>query len=121
MASTTGASAPTNPVVSSRCSSNEENTRKTAAELGAKITRGSLKPCEACAVAKAKRKAIPKHVDEPLDAKVRMYAHIQTFKIYQREILETKKVQQITWKLTINSFTKFFANLFDYCASFSHL
>jgi hypothetical protein len=35
---------------------NEEDTRKTAKELGIAITRGTLRPCEACTVAKAKQK-----------------------------------------------------------------
>jgi hypothetical protein len=37
---------------------NEEDTRKTAKELGIVITRGTLRPCEVCTVAKAKQKNV---------------------------------------------------------------
>ena len=63
--------------------SNEDATRKTAQALGWTITKGSLKPCEACAVAKAKQKNLPKKDNkEPKqnDGKNRMYLDIQTFK-----------------------------------------
>jgi hypothetical protein len=35
--------------------SNEEDARKTAKELGITLTSGTLRPCEACTVAKAKQ------------------------------------------------------------------
>jgi hypothetical protein len=43
--------------------SGEENTRKTANELVWRITRGSLKPCDACSTGKAKQKKVPKVSD----------------------------------------------------------
>jgi hypothetical protein len=39
---------------------NEEDTRKTAKELGIVLMRGTLRPCEACTVAKAKQKNVIK-------------------------------------------------------------
>ena len=60
----------------------EARTRTTAKGLGWTITRGSLKPCEACAVAKAKQKNIKRNKDpndEELDDKNRLYLDIQTF------------------------------------------
>jgi hypothetical protein len=43
--------------------SDEPATRKTAKTLGIQITRGTMKPCEACTVAKAKQKNVPKVSD----------------------------------------------------------
>jgi hypothetical protein len=40
--------------------SNEEDARKTANELGITLTRGTLRPCEACTVAKAKQENVIK-------------------------------------------------------------
>jgi hypothetical protein len=40
-----------------------DSTCKTAAELGIKITRGLLPPCNTCTAAKAKQKNIPKKVN----------------------------------------------------------
>jgi hypothetical protein len=39
---------------------NEDATRKTAKILSWHLSKGTLKPCEACAAAKAKHKSIPK-------------------------------------------------------------
>ena len=39
----------------------ESSTRKTAKALGFEISRGTLKPCKACAAAKAKQKNLPSH------------------------------------------------------------
>jgi hypothetical protein len=41
---------------------NEDDTRRIAKELGIKLTRGTLGPCEACTEAKAKEKKVPKLV-----------------------------------------------------------
>ncbi len=38
----------------------EAITRKIAKELGWTISRGSMKPCEACTIAKARQKNVPK-------------------------------------------------------------
>ena len=45
----------------------EQTTRATAAELGWKLTRGSMKPCENCAKGKVKQKNMPKdsHGEKP--------------------------------------------------------
>jgi hypothetical protein len=40
--------------------SNEGDTRKMAKEMGITITRGTLGPCDACMIAKAKQKNVPK-------------------------------------------------------------
>jgi hypothetical protein len=43
---------------------NDENsTRKIAAELGIELTQGLMKVCEACTIAKAKQKNVPKESD----------------------------------------------------------
>ena len=38
----------------------EDETRKTAEALGYRVVRGTMKPCDACAAAKAKQKNVPK-------------------------------------------------------------
>ena len=48
----------------------EDITRKVAKRLGWTLSRGSLKPCEACAAGKAKQKNVPKDRDHEV-AKVR--------------------------------------------------
>jgi hypothetical protein len=40
--------------------SGEENTQRTAKELGWTLARGNLKPCDACPTGKAKQKNVPK-------------------------------------------------------------
>jgi hypothetical protein len=40
--------------------SNEDDTRRMAKEMGITITRGILDPCDACTIAKAKQKNVPK-------------------------------------------------------------
>jgi hypothetical protein len=40
--------------------SSEDVTRKTAKALNWILTKGTLKPCDACAAAKAKQKNVPK-------------------------------------------------------------
>ncbi len=42
--------------------------RKIAKELGWTISRGSMKPCEACTIAKAKQKNVPKTHNENKNA-----------------------------------------------------
>jgi hypothetical protein len=42
---------------------NEDEIRKIAKELGVKITHGTVGPCEACDVAKAKQKNVPKKIE----------------------------------------------------------
>ena len=39
----------------------ENSTRETAKALGIEIARGTMKPCKACADAKAKQKNLPTH------------------------------------------------------------
>jgi hypothetical protein len=48
---------------------NEATTRATAKVLGWDIVRGALKPCESCAVGKAKQKNVPKKSDHVPTAK----------------------------------------------------
>ena len=60
--------------------------RRTTRNLGWTLNRGSLKPCEACSVREAKRKALEQKKEEPTTTKEkRMYTDIQTFKARQGE------------------------------------
>ena len=47
---------------------NKETTRKTAKALGWAISRGSMKPCKACTISKAKQKNVLKMQDENKNA-----------------------------------------------------
>jgi hypothetical protein len=63
--------------------SDEDSTRRTAAELGIEITRGLMRPCDACAAAKAKQKNVPKQQDDHVPATgtdLRIFLDIATIK-----------------------------------------
>jgi hypothetical protein len=68
--------------------SNEEDARKTAKELGITLTRGTLHPCEACTVAKAKQKSVIKkstHIAATKKDKRRIFIDISTVKKAKKE------------------------------------
>ena len=60
----------------------EDETRQTAEALGVKITRGKMKPCPACAAAKAKQKSVPKISDHvpATEGERRIFLDISTVK-----------------------------------------
>jgi hypothetical protein len=62
--------------------SDEATTRRTAKELGIDIVRGTMQPCEACTVAKAKQKNVPKQSDAAKGTKEdrRIFMDISTIK-----------------------------------------
>jgi hypothetical protein len=77
--------------------SNEEDARKTAKELGITLTCGTLRPCEACTVAKAKQKSV-----------IKKSAHIAATKKNERHILLTfrllrKPRRGRTWRALIGT------------------
>jgi hypothetical protein len=85
---------------------NEEDTRKTAKELGIVLTQGTLRPCEACTVAKAKQKNV-----------IKRSAHKAATKTDERRIFidicstvkKTKKRKDLAcpnWYLTVDEQTQ---------------
>jgi hypothetical protein len=60
----------------------EPSTWKAAKELGIEITRGAMKPCETCTIAKAKHKNVPKESSSVVATKDkgRIYLDISTIK-----------------------------------------
>jgi len=81
----------------------EEITRKTAKALGWELTRGSLGPCEACAIGKAEQKNIPKETeaDKNIEVGSRMYLDIATVK--QREGMP--KPTKPNWRMIVDGRT----------------
>jgi hypothetical protein len=85
--------------------SNEEDARKTAKELGIMLTRGTLRPCEACTVAKAKQKNVIKRSVHKATTKKderRIFIDISTVK-------KTKKGKELArpnWYLTVDERTQ---------------
>jgi hypothetical protein len=59
-----------------------ETTRATAKALGWEITRGSMEPCESCAVVKAKQKNVPKKSE-----------HVQAVKPGERIYLDISSIK----------------------------
>jgi hypothetical protein len=84
---------------------NKEDTRKTAKELGIVLTRGTLRPCEACTVAKAKQKKVIKKSAHKAATKTdrrRIFIDISTVK-------KTKKGKDLArpnWYLTVDERTQ---------------
>jgi hypothetical protein len=84
---------------------NEEDTRKTAKELGTVLTRGTLRPCEACTIAKAKQKNVIKksaHKAAKKSDERRIFIDISTVK-------KTKKGKDLArpnWYLTVDKRTQ---------------
>lgn len=80
--------------------SDEPSTRSTAAELNYELTRGTMKPCEACTVAKAKQKNIPKVSDAEKGTKEerRIYLDISTIKAKKNG----PKVTKPNWRIMVD-------------------
>jgi hypothetical protein len=83
---------------------NEDAMRKTAEALGVKLTRGTLKPCEACTAGKAKQKNAPKTSDhEPATAEERqIFLDIATVK----QIKGGPNVTKPNWRIMVDERTQ---------------
>jgi hypothetical protein len=75
----------------------EDTTRRAAKELGWTLTVGTMKPCEACAVGKAKQKNVPKITKtEPLkEGENRIFLDIATVK----RTKDQPKVSKPNWRI----------------------
>jgi hypothetical protein len=84
--------------------SSEDNTRKTAKQLGWEITPGTLRPCESCAAGKAKQKNVPKLSDgEPAEeGKIRIYLDIATVKRQEGQ----PKASKPNWRIMVDERTQ---------------
>jgi hypothetical protein len=83
---------------------NEEATRAAAKHAGITITKGTLKVCEACAIAKARQKNVPKHNATHEKARVfpeRVFLDIATVK--QKE--DQPKVTKPNWRIIVDEAT----------------
>jgi hypothetical protein len=82
----------------------EANTRLTAKALGLTISRGSMEVCEACALAKAKQKGVPKKPDS-VNSFPAKWVWAQKFYLsrsyhlhtYAQDILNVHKVERPTF------------------------
>lgn len=84
----------------------EDSTRKTAKQLGWRITRGSLKPCESCAISKAKQKNVPKERSNDDDVKTpnELWHHdISTIKVPKK--VKGVVISKPVWHLTVDKAT----------------
>jgi hypothetical protein len=85
--------------------STEEDARKTAKELGITLTRGTLRPCEACTVAKAKQKNLIKkstHISAIKKDERRIFIDISTVKKAQKG----KDLARPNWYLMVDERTQ---------------
>jgi hypothetical protein len=96
--------------------SSEGKTRQTAALLGIRITRGALKTCKSCAIAKAKQKNVNDESEGEKAVKYngRVYHDIATVKESENDkSLSRKTVWHITAEETVNfkrsKFVRFYA------------
>jgi hypothetical protein len=83
----------------------EASTRRAAAELGIEITRGMMRVCEACTMAKAKQKNVPKESGdhEPANEKGRrIFLDIATIK--QRK--QGPNVHKGNWRIMVDEQTQ---------------
>jgi hypothetical protein len=82
----------------------EDATRRAAKELGITITRGLMKPCAACAAAKAKQKSVPKQSDhEPATGdERRVFLDIATVK----QPKNGPKVHKANWRIMVDERTQ---------------
>lgn len=85
----------------------EESTRQTAKELGWKLTRGTLKPCEACAVAKAKKKNTVKESKSPKSTVPgeKIYTDISTVTVSRKDGSEFQ-INQKYWAIRVDEATQ---------------
>jgi hypothetical protein len=83
----------------------EEMTRKTAKELGWTITRGVLKPCNACTAGKAKQRSVPKVSTHQVATKAneaRVFLDIMTVKSPK----DGPKVTKPIWRVIVDEGTQ---------------
>jgi hypothetical protein len=82
----------------------EDTTRLMCKELGHVLTRGNMKKCEACAVAKAKQKNVPKETKHKRAVAVngRVYLDISTIKAPRKSKV---KVTKPNWRLMVDEMT----------------
>ena len=85
----------------------EDRCRHLAKYLGMTLTRGTLKPCEACAESKAKRKAIAKTSEHQRSNEVNgwIYLDISTIKKPKNDN-SIKRINQANWRLMIDEKTQ---------------
>ena len=89
----------------------EERDRKMAKHLEITLTRGTLKPCAACAAAKAKMKALPPGGDglgekeEQDSAKVRIYVDLSQVKVPLELKHIVKHNSKPYWRLAVDEMT----------------
>ena len=79
----------------------KDATRRAAKELGIKITRGLMKPCAACAAAKAKQKSVPKYNDHvpATGTERRVFLDIATVK----QPKNGPKVSKPNWRIMLTN------------------
>ena len=89
----------------------EETTRKIAKELGYELTRGTMKPCVSCAIAKAKQKNVPKLSKHEPSKQVngRVYLDISTVK-KPKDVKVT--LTKPNWRLIVDEKTRMKINDF---------
>jgi hypothetical protein len=88
----------------------EDLTRQMAKHLGWMVTRGTLKPCESCARAKAKQKDIKTTKEEPskkaTDVNGRVYLDISSIKEKDLETLTLEQIpSQNHWRMVVDELT----------------
>jgi hypothetical protein len=95
---------------------NEDTCRHTAKYLGIDIVRGSLKPCESCGVAKAKKKGVSKDSDHKPSENPNGRVFLDLSKIRAPKKLK-HKVQQVhksNWRLIVDEFSELkFSGFFE--------
>jgi hypothetical protein len=87
---------------------NEESCRHTAKYLGIDLVRGSLKPCESCGVAKAKKKGVSKESAHEASNTPNGRVFLDLSKIRAPKKLQ-KKVQQVhksNWRLIVDEYSE---------------
>jgi hypothetical protein len=93
--------------------SNEDDTRKMAKELGITISRGTLGPCDACTIAKAKQKNVPKISEHKAATKTderRIFIDISSVKANK----QGKKPTKPHWRIMVDERgTLKFSNFFE--------
>jgi hypothetical protein len=89
----------------------ERSTRKAAEALDIVITRGTMQPCEACTIAKAKQKNVPKESEhvKAIDGERRIFLDISTIK----KVKNGPSVTKPNWRIMVDEksslkFSEFF-------------
>ena len=83
----------------------ENSTRKMAKQLGYELSRGTLKACESCAIAKAKQKNIPKIIDHVSASEVNGRMHLDLSTVKPPEHQKDIKLTRRNWCMIIDEKT----------------